>query len=88
MRSWRSDAFAITERNSDRVIGIIQTPMLWWRRTAEMGYWLVEDARGKGYMTEAVEAVKEHLFETFMICDEIRIYVSSSAVTRRPETWR
>ena len=56
MRSWRRECYAITERDSDSVIGVIQTP-IGWDGTASIGYWLDEEHRGKGYMTEAVEAV-------------------------------
>ena len=74
---WRYNAFAVTERDSDRVIGIVQTPRLpWfrWYRRAEIGYCLAEEFRGRGYMTEALEAVKELLFDEWF-CDELLIHV-------------
>ena len=73
MRSWRRECYAITERDSDSVIGVIQTP-IGWDGTASIGYWLDEEHRGKGYMTEAVEAVKEYIFDHTW-ADEIEIYV-------------
>ena len=74
MDNWEWDAYAVTERGEDKVIGIIQTPELWWFRRAEIGYWLAEGYRGKGYMTEAVQAVKEVLFSKCW-CEEVRIQV-------------
>ena len=57
------------------VIGIIQLPCFFWESRVEIGYWLDEDYRGMGYMTEAIEAVKAFVFENFRWCREIRIYV-------------
>lgn len=74
MDNWAERAYAITEKGYDKVIGIIQTPLFWWDRRAEIGYWLLKDCRGKGYMSEAVKAVSEELFKKWW-CNEIRIYV-------------
>ena len=74
MDIWAGEAYAITERSDDRVIGIVQTPIYPWEARAEIGYWLAEDCRGRGYMTEAVEAVKDSLFGEWW-CDELRIRV-------------
>ena len=57
MANWEFEAYAMTERGGDKVIGIIQTPELWWRRASGLGYWLAAEYRGRGYMTEAIEAV-------------------------------
>lgn len=73
MDNWLGAIYAVTERNSDRVIGIIQTPYSFWNKKAYIGYWLAEEYRGRGYMTEAVEAVKEILFSRSF--DEILLYV-------------
>lgn len=73
MRDWRRDGFAITERESDTVIGVMQTPR-YWHGTAYLGYWLDRDHRGMGYMTEAVEAIISFLFDRPWI-DDIYIYV-------------
>lgn len=75
MRNWSEDAFAITERCSDTVIGIIQTPCFYWDSRVEIGYWLDKEYRGMGYMTEAVEAVKSYVFRNKWWCKEIRINV-------------
>ena len=74
MKQWRYEAYAITERGDDKVIGIIQTPCFDWAGFAGLGYWLAEEYRGQGYMTEAVQAVKEILFNTWW-CDKIMLYV-------------
>ncbi|MBQ1648745.1 MAG: GNAT family N-acetyltransferase, partial [Bacteroidales bacterium] len=58
----------------DKVIGIIQTPCFRWAGVAGLGYWLAKEYRGQGYMTEAVQAVKEILFDTWW-CDKIMLYV-------------
>ena len=75
MNIWADGAYAITERSDDRVIGVVQTPIFPWDGRAEIGYWLAEDCRGRGYMTEAVEAVKDFLFRTWWWCDELWIHV-------------
>ena len=74
MDDWQEWAYVITERGSNTVIGIIQTPRTGWFNVA-IGYWLSAEYRGLGYMTEAVEAVKEYLFDEFRWCNEITIYV-------------
>lgn len=73
MRIWRREGYAITERDNDSVIGVIQTPMD-WNGKAFIGYWLGEEYRGQGYMTEAVEAIKAHIFNDTWT-DEIGLYV-------------
>ncbi|MCL2629291.1 MAG: GNAT family N-acetyltransferase [Alphaproteobacteria bacterium] len=35
------------------------------RKSGEIGYWLVKDAMGKGYMTEAVKLIENAFFESF-----------------------
>jgi len=76
MDNWRFLAYAITERESDTVIGIIQIPRTGWDR-AEIGYLLSAEYCGLGYMTETVQAVKAYLFDEYWWCDEIGIHVYS-----------
>ena len=80
MNEWSHDAYAITEKGSDKVIGIVQFCDIWWRAQAKLGYWLLEEYRGKGYMTEAVQAITDSAFKTGWY-DEIRIsvYVGNEA---------
>ena len=73
MADWLGAVYAVTERGSDKVIGVIQTPYSYWNKKAGIGYWLAEEYRGRGYMTEAVEAVKEILFGKRY--EEILLYV-------------
>lgn len=77
MKNWREGAYAITERGDNRVIGIVQLPFFPFDERAEIGYWLEEESRGKGYMTEAVEAVKGYAFKDWWWCNELRIHVYS-----------
>ena len=74
MANWSFEAYAMTEKGGDKVIGIIQMPCLWWRDAVGLGYWLAAEYRGRGYMTEAIEAVKKRLFQDWW-CDEILLYV-------------
>lgn len=73
-RLWRNESYAITERDNDKVIGVVQTPSYPWIGFAGLGYWLAEEYRGRGYMTEAIEAVKRELFMTWW-CNEIVLFV-------------
>jgi len=81
IRNWRFDSYAVTERDSDRVIGIIQLPVLSWRKFG-LGYWLDEEYRGRGYMTEAVEAVKDYVFKQTAF-DEVELFVYCGNDTSR-----
>ncbi|MFC6725299.1 GNAT family N-acetyltransferase [Halobium palmae] len=48
----------------DDPVGAATVNNLHWDRPA-LGYWLVPEARGNGYATEAVGALVDHLFETY-----------------------
>ena len=59
--------YGICEKGSDKVIGLIQHRFIRWHsdgllNEGEVGYILSKDYRGKGYMTEAVEALCAKLF--------------------------
>jgi RimJ/RimL family protein N-acetyltransferase len=80
MKNWKRDSYIITERCSDNVIGLVQTPYFFMGHRndiVEYGYWLAEEHRGKGYMTEAIEALKEYFFETDCCVGEQRIHIFS-----------
>jgi len=60
------DQYMITDKDSDRLLGLIQAigPQLSGEDgdIIEIGYFLSETARGNGYMTEAVCALRDELF--------------------------
>jgi [ribosomal protein S5]-alanine N-acetyltransferase len=39
-----------------------------FRRSAEIGYWLGKDLRGRGIATDALRAMTDHAFSTFDLC--------------------
>ncbi len=50
---WHEDAF----------VGVIGCqPISWLNRRVEVGYWLAENAQGKGIMTSATRALVDHAF--------------------------
>lgn len=62
--------FAICEKGSDKVIGLIQHRYVRLHGLrecgeCEVGYLLSKDYRGKGYMTEALDAFCDLLFDCF-----------------------
>ena len=85
MDSFFIDIYGITEKGSDKVIGIVQIVDRWFRRKS-LGYCLAAAYRGKGYMTEAVLAVEKELFEAGMhrltICCDVNNYASSNVAVR------
>ena len=59
----------------------------WENKSAEIGYWLAEDAAGQGIMTKCCRAVinhffNEHAFERIVICAHVD-NVASRAVAER-----
>ena len=58
---------ALTHKDTGEVLGLIQAkdPFYFGHRpgVVELGYLLSPKARGKGYMSEAVKALCDHLFE-------------------------
>lgn len=54
-------------------IGLHPKPDL-WRRNMELGYWLANEHRGKGIMTEAIKQMTELGFSAFP--DIMRIYAT------------
>lgn len=72
--------FAMTEKGTDKVIGIIQSFSLFKigrdfpALTGMIGYMMDVEHRGRGYMTEAVKAVTEYLLVEDG-CDDVTIKV-------------
>jgi RimJ/RimL family protein N-acetyltransferase len=54
--------WAIADRETDVLLGNVAVMDI-HDRSGEVGYWTHPDARGRGYMTEAVRAVVEHAFD-------------------------
>ena len=59
--------FSIIDRRSNRFLGLVQAKSPEFTGlapdTVELGYLLRADARGKGFMTEAVRALRDKLFK-------------------------
>lgn len=72
---WGNNRFAglqygIYEKGSDKVIGFLQVKEFYSIakfHERELGYVLSKDYRGRGYMSEAVQAVCDHIFSDDMI---------------------
>ena len=56
------EKFAVTDAESGRVLGSIGLRWDPAEATAEVGYWIRHDARGRGLMTRAVVIVSRHAF--------------------------
>ena len=62
--------YGIYEKGSDKVIGLLQVKEFYSIdrfHERELGYVLSKDYRGRGYMSEAVQAVCDHIFTDDMI---------------------
>jgi ribosomal-protein-serine acetyltransferase len=47
----------------DRIVGVLGLHAIdWVNRNTSIGYWLAEEARGRGLMTNAVRALLDHAF--------------------------
>lgn len=64
---------AITLRESGAMVGAIGLHIDGKNRVAELGYWLGEGHRGKGYATEAGRAMLDHAFR---VLELERVYAS------------
>lgn len=80
-------AFGIYDRASDVYMGNIGVhAVLWDQECCELGYWLLGDFEGKGYVSEAVETLERVCFELGFHRVEIRcssLNERSVAVPRR-----
>lgn len=54
--------WAITEPKDNRLIGVIGLTLDYTNERAEMHYWLLPEARGKGYMTEVAKRTIDYAF--------------------------
>jgi len=55
---------AIADPGSNEMLGDLALHLTWQGRTAELGYTLDPQARGKGYAAEAVDGLLDYLFDT------------------------
>jgi len=76
---------AIIEKNSERHIGNIKVDQInWIHRTAQLGMLIGEkDCHGKGYATQALELMLEHVFTTLNLRKiNLRVIVENYAAVR------
>ncbi len=57
--------WALTERDSDLLVGALNAFAVKPRREAEVGYWSHPDGRGRGLMTQACRLVVAHCFTAY-----------------------
>lgn len=77
----RAAVWAITHPpSSDALIGIVH--IMQDDGLGHRGFWLAEAHHGRGYMTEAVERVNDHVFSTTTL-DEMFVYNAASNVASR-----
>ena len=77
-----SVTFAITDQRDDSLIGAIALDSMKAGHQAELGYWIGEPYWGRGYCTEAAEAVLRHAFSL----DLVRVH--AAALTSNPASGR
>ncbi len=75
--------FAITLKENNSLIGLINISGANTNKRAEVGYWIGKPFWGKGYGTEAAQAVIKYGFE---VMEHNRIY--ALAFTDNPGSWR
>jgi RimJ/RimL family protein N-acetyltransferase len=76
-------AYVVTESPDDTILGGITLhhldPM---RDGVEVGYWLFQEARGRGVATRAVGALVEHAFDNGLIRVEAHVRIGNRASER------
>ncbi|MCM3707007.1 MULTISPECIES: GNAT family N-acetyltransferase [Cytobacillus] len=82
-RNGKIAIFAITRKEDNGLIGLINITGANPNRRAEIGYWIGKPYWGKGYGTEACRAVVKYGFEEL---NHNRIY--ALAFTDNPGSWR
>ncbi|MEA3318514.1 MAG: GNAT family protein [Bacillota bacterium] len=75
--------FAIVEKESDSLIGIINIKQTLSYQRGELGYWIGRPYWGKGYGTEAARATVEYGFDVLGLNK-----VFAGAFTENPGSWR
>ncbi|HVF89722.1 MAG TPA: GNAT family N-acetyltransferase [Blastocatellia bacterium] len=82
-REGRAASFAVTLRPGDSLIGAVGLSIDETNLRAEMGYWIDKTLWGRGYASEAAEAVMRYGFEELALN---RIY--ASCLKRNPASGR
>jgi hypothetical protein len=66
-QDWESSIefnYCIYEQHSEEYLGNIGVHSIQWENSnAELGYWILKDFEGCGYISEAVSVLDSHLFE-------------------------
>ncbi|CAG9621247.1 Putative ribosomal N-acetyltransferase YdaF [Sutcliffiella rhizosphaerae] len=75
--------FAIVEKESKSLIGVININQTLAFKRGELGYWIGRPYWGKGYGTEAAKAVMEYGFEELQLNK-----VFAGAFAENPGSWR
>ena len=56
--------YTIWDKETNQILGGAGTVSLEWsNKNCELGYWLTEEAQGKGYMSESVRLLENELFK-------------------------
>lgn len=67
LKRWKENTlfeFGIFRKSDDKYIGNIGAHSIsWGRHSCELGYWILGDFEGQGYMSEAVLALEAELFK-------------------------
>ena len=74
---------AVTERQSQAIVGAVGLSISRAHRRGELGYWVAVDHWRRGYATEASEAMLDYAFGAL---DLIRVV--AHCLTRNPGSWR
>lgn len=76
-------SFAITKKNSDSLIGIINIKLSHAHKRGELGYWIGKPYWGNGYCTEAASALLPFGFTELELNKII-----ATALSSNPGSWR
>jgi RimJ/RimL family protein N-acetyltransferase len=79
----QGQVFGLWERTSGAFVGEVGLYQLDWDRgSAEIGYWLRQTARGRGYVTEALELVCAHA-RTVLELRHVEAHIAANNVASR-----
>lgn len=79
-----SGAWAIAlKQNVQALLGVVSLHYDPVQNNAELGYWLAESGWGKGYVTEAAEAVVTHAFDSLKLETLVACFHNDNPVSAR-----